>query len=136
MANKKKKKPSLSALENKLDRIFSEYIRRRDADQGGTVRCVTCPRLLFWRDAHAGHFIKRQHRATRWDERNVAAQCPADNVYKGGCQDEFAAAIIGKYGEPVFAELMKKKHEVAKFTRSDLEALIAEFQNKLKALEA
>ena len=131
---KKKKKPSLSALESKLDRIFSEYIRRRDADQGGTVRCVTCPRLLFWRDAHAGHFIKRQHRSVRWDERNVAAQCPADNVYKGGCQDEFAAHIIEKHGQEVFAELIRKKHEVCKHTRSDLEELIESYKQKLGAM--
>lgn len=130
-----KKKPSLSALERKLDGIFSEYIRRRDADEGGTVRCVTCPRLLFWRDAHAGHFIKRQHRSVRWDERNVASQCPSDNVFKGGCQDEFAAHIIKKYGHEVFDELMSKKHEVCKYTRDDLERLIADYKAKLLSLE-
>lgn len=131
---KKKKKPTLSALERKLDTIFSEYIRRRDADQGGTVRCATCPRLLFWKDAHAGHFIKRQHRSVRWDERNVAPQCVADNVYRGGCQDEFAAHIIREHGQAVFDELMRKKREVVKYTRSDLEALIESFKIKLKGL--
>ena len=95
---------------------------------------MTCPRLLFWRDAHAGHFIKRQHRSVRWDERNVAAQCPADNVYKGGCQDEFAAHIIEKHGQEVFAELIRKKHEVCKHTRSDLEELIESYKQKLGAM--
>lgn len=133
---KRKKKPTLSALERKLDTIFSEYIRRKEADAGGTVRCVTCPRVMFWREAHAGHFIKRQHRAVRWDERNVAPQCPADNVFKGGCQDEFAAHIIRRYGPEVFDELMSKKHEVCKHTRSDLEALIESYREKLKELEA
>ena len=38
---KKKKLPTLSALEKKLDKIFSEYIRRKDADYGGTVECCT-----------------------------------------------------------------------------------------------
>lgn len=132
---KKKKKLSLSSLERKLDTIFSEYVRRKDADAGGTVRCVTCPRLLFWREAHAGHFIKRQHRSTRWDERNVAPQCPSDNVFKGGCQDEFAAHIIEQHGHEVFTELMAKKHQVKKYTRSDLEALITEYKTKLKELE-
>lgn len=132
---KKKKLKSISALESKLDRLFSEWIRRKDADEGGTVRCVTCPRLLFWRDAHAGHFIKRQHRSVRWDERNVAPQCPADNVFKGGCQDEFAAHIIKQHGHAVFDELMAKKRAVRKYTRSDLEELICQYQSKLKELE-
>lgn len=131
---KKKKKPSLSALEAKLDRIFSEWIRRKDADEGGTVQCVTCQKLLHWKDAHAGHFVKRQHRATRWDERNVAIQCPRDNVFRGGCQDEFALHIIHKYGEAVFAELMTRKHEVTKRSRADLEDLIEQYKQKLAGL--
>ncbi len=131
----KKKLKSISALEAKLDRVFSEWIRRKDADAGGTVKCVTCPRLLFWREAHAGHFIKRQHRSVRWDERNVAPQCPADNVYKGGCQDEFAAHIIREHGHAVFDELMARKHEVKKYTRADLEELILEYKEKLGALD-
>ena len=36
-------------LKGKLDRLFSEYIRRRDAD-AGYCRCVTCGKLQHWRE--------------------------------------------------------------------------------------
>lgn len=36
------KKPDLKA---KLDKIFSEYIRLRDADNNGMVRCISCMKI-------------------------------------------------------------------------------------------
>lgn len=124
---KRRKQPSLSSLEAKLDRVFSNYIRQRDADVGGTVRCVTCRRLLFWKEAHAGHFVKRQHRAVRWDERNVHAQCVSCNTYRGGQQDEYGLFIIRKYGNQVHEELLGRKHSVIKHTRADLQAMIDKY---------
>jgi hypothetical protein len=124
---KRKKLKSLSSLENKLDRVFSTYIRKRDADEGGTVSCVTCGRLMFWKEAHCGHFIKRQHRSVRWDERNAAVQCPRDNAYMGGRQDDFARYVIQKYGQQTFDELMQKKYEVKKFSRAELQEMIERY---------
>lgn len=125
---KRKKLPTLSSLEARLDKAFSRYIRQRDADEGGTVRCVTCGKLMFWMDSHAGHFIKRQHRSVRWDERNVHVQCPAENTFKGGSQDEYAKFIIEKYGIEVFDELMELKHQTVKHTRDDLLQMLEKFK--------
>lgn len=131
-----KKKLPLSSLEKKLDRVFSIFIRKRHADEGGTVSCVTCGKLMHWTESHAGHFIKRQHRSTRWRPTNVHPQCPGDNTYRGGLQDEYARFIVQTYGLPEFNDLMESKHKVSKFTRSDLEDLIQSYQRKLEALEA
>jgi hypothetical protein len=125
------KRLSLSSLEKKLDRVFSEYIRLRDSDEGGTGSCVTCGKLLFWRE---GHFIKRQHRSVRWDERNAALQGAECNTFRGGMQDEFARAIIQRYGMSTFDELMSMKHTAKKYTRSDLEELIELYKSKLAGL--
>ena len=129
--------PTLSALEKKLDAIFSEWVRRSAADEGGTVECVTCKRLMYWRadGAQAGHFVKRQHRSTRWDERNVNVQCVRCNHHLGGNEAEHGAHIIRKHGLSVHEELLSLKNLVVKYTRSDLEALILEYQTKLKSLE-
>lgn len=134
MANKKK--PSLSALECKLDKVFSEYVRRKHADAGGTVQCVTCPKLMFWKDADCGHWIKRQHRSVRWDERNVGPQCTRCNHFMGGAQDEFSLHVIGQHGIEAYSELLKLKHQVKKYTRPDLEALIDEYKQKIEMLES
>ena len=124
---KRRKLLPLRSLEKKLDRVFSEYIRKRDADAGGTVSCVTCGKLMHWKDCHASHFVKRQHRSTRWDERNVHAQCSRENVFMGGSQDEMAEYIVKKYGRETLSELLAMKHQPVKHTRADLEKMIEEF---------
>lgn len=134
---KKKKKPSLSALETKLDGLFSEWIRRSAADEGGTVQCVTCQKLMFWKNdgAQAGHFVKRQHRAVRWDERNVNVQCIRCNKWLNGNEAEHGAYVIRTHGLEVHEELLRLKHTVFKVTRTTLEDLINEYKQKLEELE-
>jgi hypothetical protein len=131
-----KKKPSLSYLEDKLDKLFSQYIRRSHADAGGTVRCVTCPKLMFWKEADCGHWVKRQHRAVRWDERNVGPQCSRCNHFMGGVQDEFSQHIIVQHGLCVHDELLRLKHTVFKVNRVFLEDKIQTYKQKLEELPA
>ncbi len=122
------KRISFSALEKKLDKEFSDYVRRKDADEGGTVECVTSGQLFFWREVDCGHFIKRQHRSTRWDERNCAPQSRRDNHFMGGRQDDFARAIIKKYGIEVYEELMQLKYQTKKHSRSEIEEMIEKYR--------
>lgn len=131
-----KKKPSLSSMEDKLDSLFSQYVRRTHADAGGTVRCVTCPKLMFWKESDCGHFVKRQHRAIRWDERNVGPQCTRCNHFMGGVQDQFAQHIIAAHGLHVLDELLRLKHTVFKVTRMFLEEQIEAYRMKLEELPA
>ena len=128
----------MSAVEKKLDTIFSEWVRRSAADEGGTVQCVTCGKLMHWKGdgAQAGHFIKRSHRVTRWDPRNVNVQCVSCNKYRNGEEGEHGAYIIRKWGLPAHEELMRLKRTVKKFTRSDLEDIIQTYKQKLQTLEA
>ena len=134
---KRRKLPPLKSLEKKLDRVFSEYIRRRDADEGGTTQCFTCGRLMHWKhEAQAGHWVKRQHRATRWHPMNVQPQCAGCNLYKSGAMDEFAGALLNKHGAETIDELLRLKHEPVKHTRADLETMISETEKKIAALPA
>jgi len=132
---KRSKSPGLADLIKKLDREFSRYIRLRDSDTNGMCPCVTCGRLMNWKEAHAGHFIKRQHMAVRWDEQNVHSQCPADNVYKGGCQDEYSAYVLRTYGQDAFERLMREKRTAKKWTRPELEELIDKYKTAARELE-
>jgi len=131
---KRKKLPSISSLENKLDRIYSEYIRRKDADEGGTTSCVTCQKLMFWKDAHCGHFIKRQHRAVRWEPKNTHVQCPKCNFYLNGNDAAYAVFIIDRYGRETYDELMAARGKEFKRYRTDYLELIETYQNKLRGL--
>ena len=92
---------------------------------------------MFWRggDAQAGHFVKRQHRATRWDSRNVNVQCVRCNQWLGGNEGEHGAYIIRKHGLAVRDELLGLKKQVRKFNRADLEELIQTYKQKLNELD-
>ena len=141
MSRSKTKKRRVSglttrALVNKLDRIFSRYTRLKDADENGTVACVTCGKLAHWSEVHAGHWIKRQYQSVRFDPRNVHAQCVADNLHHGGKQDEYGKYIIDRYGLDAFNELLAKKRETKKWTREELENMIADYIEKVRTLES
>lgn len=126
---------SLSSLEKKLDKVFSQYIRLKDADEGGTTQCVTCGKLEYWKDLDCGHYIKRQHRSTRWEVTNCGPQCSRCNRYMGGNMDEFADYIYRNYGGEEMRRLMQLKHQARKFTRTDLEEMIETYQSKLRELQ-
>ena len=93
-----KKARSLKSLDAALWRWFSRYIRLRDADENGICRCVTCGRPHYWKDIDAGHFITRNHSGTKYDERNVNAQCKYCNCHCKGEQYKHQVAIDKKCG--------------------------------------
>lgn len=130
----RKKLLKFSALEKKLDTVFSRYVRLKDADQGGTVECVTCRKLFYWKEVDCGHFIKRQHRSTRWDERNCAPQCTRCNHFMDGRQDDFAKHILDTYGQSAFDELMTLKYQTKKHSRAEIEEKIERYGKLLERL--
>ena len=129
------KRLTFSALEKKLDKEFSYYIRRKDADEGGTVSCVTCGGLGFWKDMDCGHFIKRQHRSIRWDTRNCDVQCRRCNHFMGGRQDDYSQYIIRTYGQETFEELMQLKYQTKKHSRTEIEEMIEQYQELNRELD-
>jgi len=69
---------------SKLDTTFSIFIRMRDVDENGFVKCCTCPTVRHWKEMDAGHFVLRKHLATRWRESNCHAQCQECNRHESG----------------------------------------------------
>ena len=76
----------------KLDKVFSEYVRKKHANKLGYVKCYTCDKKAYWKGEgmQNGHFISRSSRALRWDEDNCRPQCYACNCMKYGQQYIFA----------------------------------------------
>jgi len=89
-----KKELDLKGLKAKLDRVFSKYIRMRDSDEDGIVKCITCGKWVAYIDADAGHFISRKNLSTRYMEQNCHAQCRHDNRFLHGLQYEIIQHII------------------------------------------
>jgi hypothetical protein len=90
-----KKKASGDA---KLWKVFSMYIRLRDADDQGICKCFTCNHRAHWKKMDCGHGIGRQHWGTRYSERNNHAQCKGCNGFNGGRMDVYKTEVDKKYG--------------------------------------
>ena len=124
------KKPSRKTIVNNLDKVFSEYIRRRYAKNNIAV-CVTCGKKDHWKNLQAGHFMSRKHYATRWDEDNVEVQCMACNVYRYGEQYLFAKHL----GQEKADELLAKSRTMVKLKDWELQDMIEIYKKKLLELE-
>ena len=122
----KRKQPSLKTLRNRLDLIFSSWIRKRDGNENGMGRCISCNQYRF---LQAGHFIKRQHYG-RWDERNVNGQCVRCNKWLHGNDGAYAVALAQLYGIAVVKELIANKHKELKPSRIELEAMIERYSER------
>lgn len=130
-----KRLKSLPFLSKKLWKIFSEYVRRKDADEEGAVACFTCGRWDVWKNLDAGHYIaKSVSLSLRFDERNVKPQCTACNRFRHGNLTQYALALQELYGTEILGQLNAEKHQITKFTRFGYEEMIQKYQEKLAAL--
>lgn len=80
------------------DKWFSLYIRLRDADENGCAKCCTCGDYKPVKLMDCGHFVKRQHMATRFNTVNCATQCKRCNGFEQGRDAEFERFLIKKWG--------------------------------------
>jgi hypothetical protein len=132
---RKKNSKSLRALKAKAWKLFSEWIRRKDADEGGTVECFTSGKLMHWKDAHAGHGIPGRHNAVLFDPDIVKPQSPVDNIWKGGQYHIFATKLIKEHGMEWWDQKLIDSRKVVKYTAADLEDLILDLKQKLNQLD-
>ena len=123
------KKPSRKSLVKKLDKIFSIYIRLRDSDNNGYCKCISCKIKYHYKEVDAGHFIGRRHLITRFEPKNVYAQCRYCNRYLSGNQYLYSVALE-KLEKNLPAKLLKKSRKTIKLSNNELILLI----NKYKKL--
>lgn len=135
--NRQKKKSPTTPRSRKiarLDRIFSQYIRRRDCGFAYGY-CISCGRVIYYNKCDAGHYINRRHMATRYDEMNVNAQCIQCNRFTEGNIQGYRRGLIEKVGEKNVEMLEIKRFNSCKLTDAELDMLIDLFRKKLETLE-
>jgi hypothetical protein len=117
---------------NKIDKVFHEYIRRRDADNNtGYCDCISCGKTIHFSESDAGHFISRKYLITRYDERNVKAQCRKCNRFDYGRQFEYSIAL----GQELSQELLQTSKSMVKYTDADWQEIYKEFNDKLNEIK-
>jgi hypothetical protein len=120
----RKKYTKSISLKDKLDKVFSLYIRYRDAMPNGYFRCISCGQIKPFEQADCGHYINRQHMATRFDEMNCNAQCRKCNRFDEGNIQGYRKGLIDKYGEQRVLLLEAKKNTIRKYSDFEYKALI------------
>jgi len=118
-----------------LDKVFSEWIRKRDADEYGRVKCCTCPSVAHWSEMDCGHWMGRSSMSTRFDERNSHVQCRSCNRHMDGMYHEHRDYIVERYGKSTCSELYGLSHRELKLMQHEVDELTESFKQKIKDLE-
>ena len=121
-------------LKDKLDRVFSQYIRLRDMLPGNVFQCISCGRIKPMSQADCGHYINRQHMSTRFSEVNCNVQCRSCNRFDEGNMSGYRAGLVRKHGETKVLLLESQKYETRKYTEFEYKALIEHYKKEVKRL--
>ena len=124
-----------STIVKKLDKVFSIWIRSKDADHTGQVECYTCGVSKNWKyEIDAGHFQSRGKYATRWNELNVKCQCKKCNGFRSGEQYLFSKHLDVEYGKGTADDIVFLSNQPARFTNAELLEKIKYYTELVKNL--
>jgi hypothetical protein len=125
------KKPSRSKLVKLADKVFSEFIRRRNANELGITECFTCGKIDHWKKLQCGHFQSRKHYNTRWNETNCQVQCAGCNVFRYGEQYKFGLYLNKKFGGNISEKLMQDARKIIKLSNFEIQEIIDHYKNEI-----
>lgn len=113
----------------KLDEIYSIYIRRAAADSRGRITCY-CGKMVRWQNSDCSHYIYRSILSLRYDERNTHPSCRSCNRFMDGNLREYALFLENRYGKGILQKLEKEKQRIVR--NFPYQQLIDEYSQKIK----
>ena len=140
MKHNKTKTLSIKKLKHKVWKVFSLYIRLKDADALGYTHCYTCgvriPAIETQEEkgAEAGHGLGGRNNSILFDEELVKPQCKRCNIFLGGNYDIFHAKLIKEHGLKWFENKLKLKNQSKQFTVEELNKLYVYYKAKVTKL--
>lgn len=127
---------TISQLKEILDDEVSLYVRTKEANWKGEVKCYTCDKILTIKTIQAGHYVSRVYTNTRWYLGNLRSQCYSCNIMKNGNTQEFGARLDSeKAGTTQMLNEWKHRPSVES-DRLNLIEMIFEFKDKIKKINA
>jgi len=136
----KKRELNVGNVMKLADTYFSRYIRLKHSDFGKCT-CYTCGIIKDIKEVDNGHYIKREHKNTRYHENNCRPQCKTCNgdVKHNGKQAEFRVNLVNEIGEKEVSdiELLSKQKISASYlffkdVSDHYRVKLNELQKKLK----
>ena len=128
----KKTKSKTSTSDGKLWKVFSEYIRRRDSNEEGYGKCFTCNRIIHWKKGDCGHGIGRQHKSTKFNEKNNHLQCKPCNGFEGGMRERYKEEMNKRYGAHTWDMMEQAARKPAKWSQFEVDILTEFYKEKIK----
>lgn len=126
---------SKSKLRDKLDAIFSKYIRLKYSDKNGYCRCISCGKVFPWNEIQNGHYMSRRYMSTRFSEDNCRPQCVACNIFNQGNIQMYRRALIKQIGEQrVDLIEVRAKRESKNWSLFEYQTMIDFYQKEVNKL--
>lgn len=120
----------------KLWKVFSNYIRLRDANTDGNCKCITCGFIGHWQRFDCGHGIPRQHRATKYSEQNNHAQCKRCNAFEGGKREVYKAEVNRRYGPGTWEKLEVASRSTCKIGQFEIDIMTTHYKKLVAEMKA
>lgn len=115
----KAKKPIPSNIKQMALKNFQRLRRLEEMNIDGLERCISCGKILSWKEAQGGHFISRTVEATCIEPDNVWPQCNSCNCYKSGNYSMYRYNLVKRIGE----DRVKRLENMMAASKGDEEAL-------------
>lgn len=128
---------SIAAHTKKVWTWASRYFRKLDAmtrGDGERVKCVTCSKVLPWKELQAGHFIHGHAKPTYFLKENVHCQCEGCNYYNSEAKHEYTLFMIDTYGRKKVDELMSLSTKKGELDHMKLEELKSHFKEQFEII--
>lgn len=103
--------------------IFSLFIRFRDTDKNGNGQCFTCKLPRHYTKLDCGHGAGRQHKGTKYNEKNNHAQCKRCNGFEEGRKDLYKIEVNKLYGPNTWDLMQAASRQVTKITKFEYDLL-------------
>ena len=123
----------MQSEEDKFWDTFSKYIRLRDSDEKGYCQCCTCINSGYYKDFDAGHFISRNRKILKFNEKNVNSQCQKCNRFSSGEQFKHGLYIDKMHGIGTAEFLSNLSHTSVKVSPEEYKELNKAYKIKVKA---
>lgn len=120
--------------DDKLWKVFSNYIRLRDADENGNCKCFTCGFIGHYTRMDCGHGIPRQHKATKFNEQNNHVQCKRCNGFEGGKREVYKEQVNKRYGPQTWEKLEVMSRMTCRRDQFEIQVLTKYYSEKVKEL--
>ena len=127
---------SIGKLVDEAATLLQRIVRMKAAVHMGCefINCVSCGKVVHWKEAQGGHYVSRGAAATKLMEENIHPQCKQCNGPRGGNMVGYTVYMIDTYGPDFIKELELKRRGGHKWSRPDLLEQIAELKEREKQL--